>query len=196
MCDEMVALEENDTWDLVPLPRGKNVVGCRWVYAVKTNLDGSISRYKVRLVAKGYSQTYGIDYGETFSPVARMTSVRLLLSMATVQGWPLYQLDVSNAFLHETLDEEVYMEQPPGFVAQGELACKLVSKLKKTIYGLRQSSRKWGDHLSNALIEFGLVKFQVEHSVFYRHTVNGSILLLVYVDDIVITGNEKMELML
>ena len=134
MCNEMDALEKNDTWDLVQLPKGKNMVGCRWVYAIKTNLDGSISRYKARLVAKGYSQAYGIDYGEKFSPVARMTSIRLFLSIATTKGWTLYQLDVSNAFLHGTLDEEVYMEQPPGFVAQGELG-NLVCKLKKSIYG-------------------------------------------------------------
>ena len=117
MCNEMDALEKNDTWDLVQLPKGKNMVGCRWVYAIKTNLDGSISRYKARLVAKGYSQAYGIDYGETFSLVARMTSIHLSLSTTITKGWILYQLDVFNAFLHEILDLKVYMEQPPGFVA-------------------------------------------------------------------------------
>ena len=115
--DEMAALHSNGTWDLVVLPSGKSTVGCRWVYAVKVGPDGQVDRLKARLVAKGYTQVYGSDYGDTFSPVAKIASVRLLLSMAAMCSWPLYQLDIKNAFLHGDLAEEVYMEQPPGFVA-------------------------------------------------------------------------------
>ena len=127
MVDEMIALHFNVTWDLVVLPSGKSTVGCRWVYIVKVGPDGQVDRLKAHLVAKGYTQVYGSDYGDTFSHVAKIASVRLLLSMAVMRSWPLYQLDIKNAFLHGDLAEEVYMEQPPGFVAQGEsgLVCRL-----------------------------------------------------------------------
>ncbi|RVW57166.1 Retrovirus-related Pol polyprotein from transposon TNT 1-94 [Vitis vinifera] len=158
MVDEMAALHSNGTWDLVVLPSGKSTVGCRWVYAVKVGPDGQVDRLKARLVAKGYTQVYGSDYGDTFSPVAKIASVRLLLSMAAMCSWPLYQLDIKNVFLHGDLAEEVYMEQPPGFVAQGES---------------------------------GLV-CSTDHSVFYHHNSLGQcIYLVVYVDDIVITGSDQ-----
>ena len=115
MKEELAALEKNKTWDLVPFPKGKKVVGCKWVYTIKLDQNGEVKRYKARLVAKGYSQTYGIDYDETFAPVAKMNTVRTLISSAANFDWPLYQLDVKNAFLHGDLQEEVYMEIPPGF---------------------------------------------------------------------------------
>ncbi|KAL4281404.1 hypothetical protein GQ457_03G010010 [Hibiscus cannabinus] len=114
---EMEALEKNRTWELVRLPEGKKTVGCKWVFTVKYNSDGSLERYKARLVAKGYSQTYGIDYLETFAPVAKMNTVRILLSLAANRGWKLQQFDVKNAFLHGDLEEEVYMDTPPGFTS-------------------------------------------------------------------------------
>jgi hypothetical protein len=117
---EMKAKHQNGTWELVPLPPTKRTIGGKWVYTVKFDPNGLVERLKVRLVAKGYIQTYGTDYDETFSPVAKISSVRILITLAANLGWPLFQLDVKNAFLHEDLHEEVYMEQPPGFVAQGE----------------------------------------------------------------------------
>ena len=139
MIEEMNALDTNGTWDLVDLPIGKKAIGCKWVFAVKVNPDGSVARLKARLVAKGYAQTYGVDYSDTFSPVATMTAVRLFISLAATNHWPLFQLDIKNAFLHGDLQEEVYMEQPPGFVAQGELG--KVCRLRKSLYGLKQSPR-------------------------------------------------------
>ena len=121
MIEEMNALTGNGTWDLVRLPAGKKTIGCRWVFIVKVNLDGSIGRLKARLVAKGYAQTYGVDYSDTFSRVAELTSIRLFISLATTHCWDLHQLDIKNAFLHGDLAEEVYMKQPLGFVAQGEI---------------------------------------------------------------------------
>jgi len=112
----MVALDANATWELVALPKDKKAIGCKWVYKVKHNANGSMSRYKTRLVAKGYAQTYGIDYEETYSPVAKMTIVRVIITMAATKGWSLRQMDVKNVFLHGDLREEVYMEQPPGYV--------------------------------------------------------------------------------
>ena len=131
MTEEMDALYSNDTWELVALPPGKSHVGCHWVYTVKVGPDGQIDRLKARLVAKGYTQQYGSDYYDTFSLVAKIASVHLLLSMAAMRSWPLFQLDIKNAFLHGDLAEEVYMEQPPG----------LVCKLRRFLYGLKQSSR-------------------------------------------------------
>ena len=114
MGEEMLALEKNKTWDVVELPRGKQPVGCKWVFTVKYKADGSLERYKARLVAKGYTQTYGVDYQETFAPVAKMNTVRILLSLAAIFGWSLQQFDVKNAFLHGDLSEEIYMSPPPG----------------------------------------------------------------------------------
>ena len=122
-------------------PSMSNVVSCKWVYSLKYDPDGSIARYKARLVARGFSQAYGLDYHETFSPVARLSSILVLFSIALDQSWPLHQLDVSNAFLYGDLDEQVFMEQPPGYVAQGESS--EVCLLKKAIYGLKQSPRAW-----------------------------------------------------
>jgi hypothetical protein len=109
MNEEMEALNKNATWTLVPLPKGKKPVGCKWVFSIKYKADGSIERYKARLVAKGFTQTYGIDYQETFSPVAKLSTVRVLLSLAINLDWPLHQLDVKNAFLHGHLKEEIYI---------------------------------------------------------------------------------------
>ncbi|RVW91983.1 Retrovirus-related Pol polyprotein from transposon TNT 1-94 [Vitis vinifera] len=190
MVDEMAALHSNGTWDLVVLPSGKSTVGCRWVYAVKVGPDGQVDRLKARLVAKGYTQVYGSDYGDTFSPVAKIASVRLLLSMAAMCSWPLYQLDIKNAFLHGDLAEEVYMEQPPGFVAQGESG--LVCRLRRSLYGLKQSPRVWFSRFSSVVQEFGMLRSTADHSVFYHHNSLGQcIYLVVYVDDIVITGSDQ-----
>ncbi|KAI3718457.1 hypothetical protein L6452_19329 [Arctium lappa] len=118
--EEINALDHNNAWDLVELPTGKKAIGCKWVFIVKVNPDGSVARLKARLAAKGYAQTYGVDYYETFSHVAKVPSIRLSISFYATYDWVLYQLDVKNAFLHGDLHEEVYMEQPPRFVAQGD----------------------------------------------------------------------------
>ncbi|MCO5569079.1 hypothetical protein L7F22_022786 [Adiantum nelumboides] len=123
MNEEMDALYGNETWKLTPLPKGKKPIGCKWVYKVKHNSNGSVSRYKARLVAKGYAQTYGIDYEEMFAPVAKMTTVKVVIAMAVAKGWILHQIDVKNAFLHGDLQEEVYIEQPQGFQDKGNLDC-------------------------------------------------------------------------
>ena len=135
MIEEMDALSDNDTWDLVRLYAGNKVIGCRWVFTVKVNPDGSIARLKARLVAKGYVQTYRVDYSDTLSPVAKLTSIWLFISLATTHGRDLHQLDIKNVFLHGDLVEEVYMEQPPGFVAQGKIG--RVYRLRKSLYGLK-----------------------------------------------------------
>jgi hypothetical protein len=125
MNEKLSALHKTDTWDLVPHPHGKSVVGCRWVYKMKTNSDGSIERCKARLVAKGYSQQYGMDYEETFAPVAKMTTIRTLIVIASIRQWHISQFDVKNAFLNGDLQEEVYMTLPPGISHDSGYVCKL-----------------------------------------------------------------------
>ncbi|XP_049394571.1 uncharacterized mitochondrial protein AtMg00820-like [Solanum stenotomum] len=115
MQQEIYALEENGTWDIVDLPPGKNVVGCKWVFKIKYRVDGQVERFKARLVAKGFNQQEGIDYSETFYPVAKMVTVRFVLAVATSSHWPIFQMDVYNAFLQGDLEEEVYMQIPSGF---------------------------------------------------------------------------------
>ncbi|KAL5787313.1 hypothetical protein ACOSP7_004262 [Xanthoceras sorbifolium] len=114
MNTELEALQLNNTWSLVPLPIGHKPIGCKWVYKIKYKSDGTIERYKARLVAKGYNQVEGIDYQETFSPTAKLTTLRCLLTVAAARHWHIHQLDVQNAFLHGDLHEVVYMEPPPG----------------------------------------------------------------------------------
>jgi Reverse transcriptase (RNA-dependent DNA polymerase) len=146
MNEELHALEKNQTWEICELPKNKKIVGCKWVYKIKYHSDGTIERFKARLVAKGYTQTYGIDYHETFAPVAKMNTVRILLSIAVNNGWNLNQMDVKNAFLQGTLEEEVYMTLPPGHKKKN--MSNIVCRLKKSIYGLKQTPRAWYDKLN------------------------------------------------
>ena len=140
-------------------------------------------------MAKGYTQTYGVDYSDTFSLVVKMTYVRLFISLAASYYWNLHQLDIKNVFLHGDLQEEVYMKQPTGFVAQGEIG--RVCRLRKSLYGLKQSPHAWFGKFSQAVEEFGMQKSKSDYFVFYRNSNSGIIPLVVYVDDIVITGSDS-----
>ncbi|KAL9422472.1 hypothetical protein AB3S75_034694 [Citrus x aurantiifolia] len=139
MEDEIKALKSNDTWSLVARPKCVNVVGSKWIFKTKLHEDGTIDRFKARLVAQGYSQVHGLDYEETFSPVVKPTTIRLILALAVTLKWSMRQLDVKNTFLHGFLKETVYMEQPPGFkdlnFPNG------VCKLNRSLYGLKQAPR-------------------------------------------------------
>ncbi|MCI00073.1 hypothetical protein A2U01_0021089, partial [Trifolium medium] len=183
MAIELKALEENGTWDLTLPPPGKKIVGCRWVYKVKYKASGEIEKYKARLVAKGYTQVEGEDFNETFAPVAKMTTVRCLLTVAVAKGWELHQMDVSNAFLHGDLEEEVYMQVPNGYDTP---KAGMVCRLRKSLYGLKQASRNWYSKLSQALIEYGFQESHADHSLFTYSKEGKFMAVLIYVDDLVI----------
>jgi Reverse transcriptase (RNA-dependent DNA polymerase) len=137
MEEEITALARNNTWTLVPYSPSQHVVGCKWIYRIKRKVDGSVERYKTHLVAKGYSQEESVDYFETFSPVVRPSTIRIVLTLVLSKGWTLRQLNVQNAFLHGDLQETVYMHQPPGFIDSSRPSH--VCLLFKALYGLKQS---------------------------------------------------------
>jgi Reverse transcriptase (RNA-dependent DNA polymerase) len=180
-------LGKNKTWVITQLPKDKKPVECKWVFKIKYNSDGIIERYKARLVAKDYTQTYGIDYQETFAPVAKMNTVRILFSLAVNQNWTLYQLDVKNAFLQGVLEEEAYMLIPPRHKEENK--SNLVCKLKKSIYGLKQSPRAWYGKLSSYLISCGFITSKVDSSLFVNLDKYDTTIILVYMDDIIIMRN-------
>ena len=194
MKKEIDALIRNNTWEKCALPEGKRPVGCRWVFTIKRRPDGSIERYKARLVAKGYTQTYGVDYSETFSPVAKMDTVRVLLSIAANKDWPLHQFDVTNAFLHGELkkEEEVYMEAPPGFAADFKTGERC--RLRKTLYGLKQSPRVWFGKFAGAMIRYGYTQSNSDHTLFFKKQGDKITCLIIYVDDMIITGDDEEEI--
>jgi len=188
---EMEALESNKTWEVVELPKGKKAVGCKWVFTPKYCADGSLDKYKARLVAKGFTQVYGMDYTETFAPVAKLNTIRILFSLAANLDWPLHQMDVKNAFLNGELKEEVYMKMPPGFPGRKE---NQVCRLKKSLYGLKQSPRAWFERFTRVLKAQTYTQGQSDHTLFFKH-LNGKIVVLaVYVDDIVLTGDDPTEI--
>ena len=190
--EEINALEKNQTWVMEELPRNKPTVGCKWVFTPKFNADGTLERYKARLVAKGFTQTYGIDYTETFAPVAKLNTVRVLLSVAVNLDWPLQQLDVKNAFLNGDLEEEVFMDPPPGF--EDRFGTK-VCRLKKALYGLKQSPRAWFDRFTKFVLKQGYSQAQSDHTMFVKFSKLRKVsILIVYVDDIIITGDDLVEM--
>ncbi len=188
----MAALDANATWELVALPEDKKSIRCKWVYKIKPNVDGFVSKYKARLVAKGYAQTYGINYEETYSPVAKKTIVRAIIVMATAKGWSLHQMDINNVFLHGDLHEEVYMEQPPSYVDQTHP--NLVCRLKKDLYGLKQTPRAWSNKIGQYLITSGFQTSNIDFSLYVKKTDHGIIVIVIYVDDLIITGDSDVNI--
>ena len=186
MKEELDALSKNHTWDLVTLPTGKSVDGCRRIYKIKTRSDGSIERYNARLVSKGFTQEYGIDYEETFAPVARISSVRALLAVAAASKWDLFQMDVNNAFLNGDLSEEVYMQPPAGLSVESNKVCHL----QRALYGLKQAPPAWFFKFSSTISRLGYMASHYDSAFFLRRIDKGTILHLLYVDDMIIIGDD------
>lgn len=192
MLEEFEALVRNETWELVPKPIEVKPITCKWVYKVKHKTDGTVERCKARLVARGFTQQQGFDYEETFSPVAKLTTVRVLLAIAVHNGWTLHQMDVNNAFLYGTLDHVIYMVQPMGFESKNHP--KFVCKLKKALYGLKQSPRSWFGKMAEFLVHNGFQNTNSDASLFVKSCGSQVAVVLVYVDDLIITGNFETEI--
>ena len=189
MAEEIQLLKENDTFDLVTLPDGRNSVGGKWVFTTKENAEGTKS-FKARYVAKGYNQIKGIDYQETFSPTANITSVRALMQIAAQNNLIVHQMDVKTAYLHAPIDTEIYIEQPEGFQVTLDTGEQLVCKLKKSLYGLKQSGRNWNRVLHEHLCNDGFVQNPVDHCVYKKNNECGVILVIVWVDDLIIATSD------
>src|SRR3990167_4741808 len=189
MKTEIASLNDNKTWVLVPRPSNTNIVGSKWTYKIKRDVNNKVTKYKSRLVAVGCSQKPGIDYQETFSPVARWETIRLMVSHALHNDLPITQMDIASAYLYGKIDAELYMKQPVGFTVEGNLVCKLL----RSIYGLKQSGVIWHNLLKQTILQCGTYhQSTVDPCLFYADQTN---LILIYVDDILFIGkNTEMKL--
>ena len=170
--------------------QGINIIDSKWVFKVKRHANGTIERYKARLVAKGFKQCYGLDYEDTFSPVVKPTTIRLLLSLAVTRGWFMRQLDIQNAFLNDVVEEEVFMRQPPGF--EDSAHPRFLCRLDKALSGLKQAPRAWHARLSSILTELGFTPSTADTSLFILRRPDITLYLLVYVDDIIVVSSSAV----
>jgi hypothetical protein len=188
MNEELDQIEKNDTWELVPRPKNKNVINTKWVFRNELNEDGQVTRNKARLVCKGYAQIEGIDFEETFSPVARMEAIRLLLAYACSKNVKVYQMDVKSAFLNGELEDEVYIEQPEGFQLSNN--ADYVCKLNKALYSLKQAPRAWYSRLDKYLQMEGFRKGSANKNLYIKVSEGNILLIEVYVDDIIFGSDD------
>jgi hypothetical protein len=187
MLKEFNALLRIGTWSLIPCPAGANVVSGKWIFWHKLNPDGSLSRYKARWVLRGFTQQAGVDYGETFSPVVKPATIRVVLALATSRGWPINQLDIKNAFLHGNLTETVYSQQPLGFIDSA--LPSHVCRLNKSLYGLKQAPRTWFTRFTSYLASLGFLASKCDSSLFILRRGDTLAYVLLYIDDIILTAN-------
>jgi len=192
MDEKIDSIERNETWDPVDLPEGKKSIGVKWVYKTKLNAEGKIEKHKAKLVAQGFSQQPGIDYNETFAPVARIDIVRMVLAIAAQNEWSVHQMDVKSAFLNGYLEEEVYVKQPPGFEIDKQP--DKVYRLKKALYGLKQASRVWYSRIDEYLTGVGFSRCQSEPTLYTKVNQEGKILIVcLYVDDLIFTRDLSVD---
>ena len=191
--EELAAIKEAGTWTLVDhTPDIQNIIGCRFVLQKKRGADGEVTRFKARLVAQGFSQREGIDYSETFAPVVKSASLRVFLAICVRHGWCIRQLDIKSAYLNGVLSEDIYMRQPRGYEEKGSEG--KVAKLKKGLYGLKQAGREWYATLHDFLITLGFRRTHADHSVFVFTRGKSIVMVPVYVDDKLISGNNEATL--
>jgi hypothetical protein len=191
MVEEHNSIMRNDVWEIVSRPVGKSVVTSRWFYKVKHAADGSVEKYKARFVARGFSQKEGVDYEETFAPVARYSSIRAVLSIASEMGWSIHQMDVKTAFLNGVIEEEVYIEQPQGFEVHDRETH--VCRLKKALYGLKQAPRAWYSRIDNYLQSMGFTKSEADPNLYFLLVGSEPSSWCLYVDDLILTGAERLD---
>jgi transposase InsO family protein len=193
MQEELNSMKKNNVWELVNLPNNRKTIGSKWIFKRKRNASGLVEKYKARLVAKGYTQREGIDFVETFSPVAKFTSIRILSALTAYFDLELHQMDVKTAFLNGYLEEEIYMVQPDGFVEKGNE--DKVCKLNRSIYGLKQASRQWYKLFDNAITSYGFSMTEEDHCIYLKIVGESFVMLSLYVDDILIASNNKGTLL-
>ena len=187
MKKELRMIEKNQTWELVNMLKHKKPIGVKWVYITKLNVDGTINKHEARLVVQGYTQTFGVDFSETFAPVTRLNTIRMLLAVAAQKGWKIFQLDVKSAFLNGYLQEEIFVEQPKEFVMGGEE--EKVYLLKKALYGLKQALKACYSRINEHLLKFDLKKNLSESTLYIINSNSDYIVVSLYVDGLFVTGN-------
>jgi len=193
--DEMESLMSNNTWELVDLPPGCKPIKCKLLFKRKRRVDGSVERHKVRLVAKGFTQKHGIDYFDTYAPVARIATIRLLIAIAAIHKLVIHQMDVKTAFLNGELDEEIYMEQPEGFVMPGQE--KKVCRLRKSLYGLKQAPKQWHQKFDQVILAYGFNINESDKCVYTKFDGKGNgVIICLYVDDMLIFGTDLYQVQL
>jgi hypothetical protein len=188
MQEEYDSIMCNDVWEVVPRPEGKSAVTSRWLYKIKYAAYGSIEKHKSRFVARGFSQIEGIDYDETFAPVARYTSIQSIMAIAAEMGWNIHQMDVKTAFLNGFIEEEVYIEQPQRFKVLGRESNMCL--LKKELYGLKQAPRAWYSRIDSYLLHMGFEKSEADPNLYYIIWGEDTLILILYVDNLFITGGD------
>lgn len=190
--DEMDSIVGNNTWELSDLPTGCKPLGCKWIFKRKMKADGSIDKFKARLVIQGFKQREGVDYFDTYAPVARITTIRLLIALASIHGLVIHQMDVKTAFLNGDLDEEVYMKQPEGFIVKGQehKVCRLI----KSLYGLKQAPKQWHQKFDEVILGDGFKINQADKCVYSKFNNSGQgVIICLYVDDMLIFGTNQIE---
>ncbi|KAL9249770.1 Retrovirus-related Pol polyprotein from transposon TNT 1-94-like protein [Drosera capensis] len=188
MNDEIKSMSDNDVWELVSLSEGVKPIGCKWIFKTKKDSEGNIIRFKARLVAKGYTQKEGIDFKETFSPVSSKDSFRIIMALVAHFDLELHQMDVKTTFLNGDIEETIYMQQPENFVSGDPK--KMVYKLKKSIYGLKQTSRQWYHKFHNVITSFGFEPNIADECIYHKFSGSKHIFLVLYVDDILLASND------
>eukprot|EP00253_Pinus_taeda_P024849 PITA_24849 len=189
MNEELEKIEKNNTWELVPRPHDKNIIGTKSIFKNKLNENGEVVTNKARLVCKGYAQQEGIYFEETFAPIAKLEAIRMLLALSSFQKFKVYQMDVKSAFLNEDLEEEFYIEQLEGFILGND--AKLVCKLRKSLYGLKRSPRAWYYCLHKYIHQQGSSKGSTDSNLYTKIDIDKLLIIVVYVDDIIFGRNEE-----
>jgi hypothetical protein len=190
MTKEYQSIIKNDVWEIVPRPKNKDVVSFKWIFKIKHVVDGSIEKYKARFVARGFSQKEGIYCEETFTPVAIYTSIKTTIALTTKMKWKLHEMDVKTNFLNGVIEEEVYIEQTQGFEVEDRK--NHVYKLKKALYGLKQAPRDWYGRIESFLTSLGFTNSKADSNLFFKVMNDEPVILLLYVDDLFLTGEENL----
>jgi hypothetical protein len=190
MLEEYISIIKNNVWDIVPRPKDKSVVSSKWIYNIKHAADGSVENFKARFAARGFTQKEGIDYEETFSPVVRYTSILTIIALASILVWKLHHMDVKKTFLNGKIEHDVFVEQPDCFVLhnKGTHVCKL----RKALYGLKKDPRVWYDRIDGFLKSLGFQKSDVDANLYFKVRGNQPVILILYVDDLFLIGDEGL----